>query len=80
MKRLALSPEISLGRDELASNPGFPFRILCRSFGEKSEGKPGTVSHVIRWHRDVMHLGLRLEVNPQMALDNCLVGSTCYEH
>ena len=37
----------------LASNPGFPFRIWSRSFGEKSEGKPGRISHVIRWHRDV---------------------------
>ena len=37
----------------LASNPGFPFRILSRSFGEKSEGKPGRISHVIWWHRDV---------------------------
>ena len=37
----------------LASNPGFPFRILSRSFEEKSEGKPGRISHVIRWHRDV---------------------------
>ena len=33
--------------DWLASNPGFPVRILSRSFGEKSEGKPGRISHVI---------------------------------
>ena len=37
----------------LASNPGFPFRILSHSFGEISEGKPGRISHVIQWHRDV---------------------------
>ena len=37
----------------VASNPGFPFRILSCSFGEKSEVKPGQISHVIRWHRDV---------------------------
>ena len=37
----------------LALNPGFPFRILSRSFGEKSEVKPGRISHVIRWHHDV---------------------------
>ena len=41
------------GKLSLVSNPGFPFRILSRSFGEKSEGKPGRISHVIRWHRDV---------------------------
>ena len=39
--------------DSLASNPGSPFRILSRSFGEKSEGEPGRISHVIQWHRDV---------------------------
>ena len=38
---------------KLASNPGFTFRILSRSFGEKSEVKPGRIWHVIRWHRDV---------------------------
>ena len=37
----------------VASNPGFTFRILSRSFGEKSEVKPGRIWHVIRWHRDV---------------------------
>ena len=42
-----------LGGLTVASNPGFPFRIVSRSFGEKSEGKPGRISHVIRWHRDV---------------------------
>ena len=31
----------------IALNPPFPFRILFRSFGEKSEGKPGRISHVI---------------------------------
>ena len=36
-------------RVKLASSPGFPFRILSRSFGEKSEGKPGRISYVIRW-------------------------------
>ena len=35
----------------LASNPGFPFRILSHSFREKSDRKPGRISHVIRWHR-----------------------------
>lgn len=37
----------------LALNPGFPFRILSRSCEEKSEGKPGRIFHVMRWHRDV---------------------------
>ena len=40
-------------RQTVASNPGSPFRILSRSFEEKSEGEPGRISHVIRWHRDV---------------------------
>ena len=39
--------EVWMGEDSVASNPGFPFRILSRSFGEKSEGKPGRISHVI---------------------------------
>ena len=33
--------------------PRLPFRILSCSFGEKSEVKPGRISHVIRWHRDI---------------------------
>ena len=37
----------------VASNAGFTFRILSRSFGEKSEVKPGRIWHVIQWHRDV---------------------------
>ena len=37
----------------IALNPGFPFWILSRSFGEKSEVKPGRISHVIQWHRDI---------------------------
>ena len=40
---------------DLASNPGFTFRISSRSFGEKSEVKPGRIWHVIQWHRDVTH-------------------------
>ena len=43
----------------LASNPGSPFRILSRSFGEKSEEEPGRISHVIRWHRDVNLPGVK---------------------
>ena len=35
----------------LASNPGSLFQILSRSFGEKSEGEPERISHLIRWHR-----------------------------
>ena len=35
----------------VASNPGSLFWILSRSFGEKSEGEPGRISHVIWWHR-----------------------------
>ena len=42
---------VNEARDKcVASNPGSPFRILSRSFGEKSEGEPGSISHVIRWH------------------------------
>ena len=37
----------------VASKPGFPFPILSCSFGEKSEGKPGWISHMIRWHCDI---------------------------
>ena len=44
----------------LASNPGSPFRILSRSFGEKSEEEPGRISHVIRWHRDVNLPGVKV--------------------
>ena len=43
---------VNEARDKcVASNPGSPFRILSRSFGEKSEGEPGRISHVIWWHR-----------------------------
>jgi len=34
----------------LVSNPEFTLQILSRSFGEKSEVKPGRISHVIQWH------------------------------
>ena len=42
----------------VALNPGFPFRILSRTdfvsqLWKKSEGKPGRISPVIRWHHDV---------------------------
>ena len=37
----------------LASNPSFLFLILSCSFGEKLERKPGRISHVIWWHRDI---------------------------
>ena len=41
---------VQAGRITVASNPGFLFRILSRSsFGEKSEGKPGRISHMIQW-------------------------------
>ena len=43
--------------------PGFPFRILSRSFGEKSEGKSGRISHVIRWHRDVGSTGCKRDTS-----------------
>ena len=44
---------------DVASFPGSLFRILSRSFGEKSEGEPGRISHVIRWHRDVNLPGIK---------------------
>ena len=50
--RLLLSC-MQLSNATLASNPGSPFRILSRSFGEKSVGEPGRISHVIRWHCDI---------------------------
>ena len=50
--RLLLSC-MQLSNATLASNPCSPFWILSRSFGEKLEGEPGRISHVIRWHRDI---------------------------
>ena len=39
--------DVGRGGHRLASNLGFPFQILFRSFGEKLEVKPGRISHVI---------------------------------
>ena len=65
VKQIVLSPEISLGRDKLASNPGFPFRIFVSELWRKIERKAWdnfTCDMVAPWR----HLGSRLEVNPQM--------------
>ena len=52
-----------LNAQTVALNPGFPFRILSRSFGEKSEGKPWRIAHVIRWHRDVGSTGCKRDTS-----------------
>ena len=49
LSSLLFSPPTS----SLGSNPGSLFRILSHSFGEKSEGEPGRILHMLRWHRDV---------------------------
>ena len=41
----------SLHFTSLEPRPSVPDFVL--SFGKKSEGEPGRISHVIRWHRDV---------------------------
>ena len=49
--------------------------FLSRSFGEKSEGKPGRIFHVIRWHCDV-HQSTRHKdsTSHRMFVLSCIAG------